>query len=125
MLPEKPPIIIPFDLITYSWVLGLSLLGGVSSFVRRVRNGETRYSNIVEFIGELVISTFAGLVTFYLCQTANLEGALSAALISVSAHMGTRIIYIFERYLEAYAKRKLGVDSCDIEDVSKDEGTQK
>lgn len=87
------------DLLTYGWVIFLSGVGGAASFVRRVRNGEAKYSNIVELVGELVISSFCGLVTFFLCQSAKLDGALSAALIAISGHMGTRIIFVFESYL--------------------------
>jgi hypothetical protein len=50
------------DLLTYAWVFGLAMLGGAASFVRRVRSGQAKYSNIVELVGELVISAFAGLV---------------------------------------------------------------
>lgn len=99
------------DLLTYAWVIGLSLLGGAASFVRRVRSGQSKYSNIVELIGELVVSSFAGLVTFFLCQSAEFDGALSAAFIAISGHMGTRIIFKFESYLV----RKFDLDNeCEL-----------
>lgn len=99
------------DWLTYGWVFGLSLLGGAASFVRRVRNGQSKYSNIVELIGELVVSSFAGLVTFFLCQSAGFDGALSAAFIAISGHMGTRVIFKFESYLV----RKFGLDNeCEL-----------
>jgi hypothetical protein len=87
------------DLLTYAWVIGLSMLGGTASFVGRVRSGEAKYSNIIELIGELVVSAFAGLVTFFLCRTANFDEMLTAAFIAISGHMGTRIIFKFEAYL--------------------------
>ncbi len=99
------------DLLTYAWVFGLAMLGGAASFVRRVRSGQARYSNIIELIGELVVSSFAGLVTFFLCRTANFDGALSAAFIAISGHMGTRIIFKFEAYLV----KKFGLDNeCNL-----------
>lgn len=107
------------NILTYGWVIGLSILGGTASFVRRVRNGEARYSNIVELVGELVVSAFAGLVTFFLCQSAHLDGALSAAFIAISGHMGTRIIFMFEAAL----LKRFGVDQCELpakEDVKND-----
>lgn len=106
------------DLLTYIWVFGLAMLGGAASFVRRVRSGQAKYSNIVELVGELVISAFAGLVTFFLCRTANFDGALSAAFIAISGHMGTRIIFKFEYYLV----KKFGLDNeCELpkEDLRK------
>ena len=89
------------DFLTYLCVFGLAALGGAASFVRRVRNGQAKYSNIVELIGELVVSTFAGLVTFFLCQSANFDDMLTAAFVAVSGHMGTRLIFMFEAYLIA------------------------
>ena len=99
------------DLLTYIWVFGLAMLGGAASFVRRVRSGEAKYSNIVELVGELVISAFAGLVTFFLCQSAGFDEMLTAAFIAISGHMGTRIIFKFEGYLV----KKFGLDNeCEL-----------
>ena len=99
------------DLLTYAWVFGLAMLGGAASFVRRVRNGEAKYSNIIELIGELVVSAFAGLVTFFLCRTANFDEMLTAAFIAISGHMGTRIIFKFEAYLV----KRFGLDNeCEL-----------
>lgn len=99
------------NLLTYGWVIGLSMLGGAASFVRRVRSGQARYSNIIELVGELVVSAFAGLVTFFLCQSAHFNGALSAAFIAISGHMGTRIIFMFEAYLV----KRFGLNStCEL-----------
>ena len=99
------------DLLTYAWVFGLAMLGGAASFVRRVRSGEAKYSNIIELIGELVVSAFAGLVTFFLCQSAAFDEMLTAAFIAISGHMGTRIIFIFEAYLV----KRFGLDNeCEL-----------
>ena len=99
------------NILTYGWVVGLSMLGGAASFVRRVRSGEAKYSNIIELIGELVVSAFAGLVTFFLCQSAAFDEMLTAAFIAISGHMGTRIIFIFEAYLV----KRFGLDNeCEL-----------
>ena len=99
------------DLLTYAWVFGLAMLGGAASFVRRVRSGQAKYSNIVELVGELVISAFAGLVTYFLCHSAGFDEMLTAAFIAISGHMGTRIIFM----LESYLVKKFGFENqCDI-----------
>jgi hypothetical protein len=62
-------------------------------------------------IGELVVSAFAGLVTFFLCRTANFDEMLTAAFIAISGHMGTRIIFKFEAYLV----KRFGLDNeCEL-----------
>ena len=92
-MPEKTSFFATIaDLLTYAWVFGLAMLGGAASFVRRVRSGQSKYSNIIELIGELVVSAFAGLVTFFLCRSAGFDEMLTAAFIAISGHMGTRII---------------------------------
>ena len=99
-MQEKPPSFTSIaDLLTYAWVFGLAMLGGAASFVRRVRSGQAKYYNIAELVGELVISAFAGLVTFFLCRSAGFDEMLTAAFIAISGHMGTRIIFMFESYL--------------------------
>jgi len=111
-MPEKTSFSAPFaDLLTYAWVFGLAMLGGAASFVRRVRNGEAKYYNIIGLIGELVVSAFAGLVTFFLCRSAGFDEMLTAAFIAISGHMGTRIIFKFEAYLV----KRFGLDNeCEL-----------
>ena len=111
-MPEKIPFFTTIaDLLTYAWVFGLAMLGGAASFVRRVRNGEAKYSNIIELIGELVVSAFAGLVTFFLCKSAAFDEMLTAAFVAISGHMGTRIIFKFEAYLV----KRFGLDNeCEL-----------
>ena len=111
-MQEKPPSFTSIaDLLTYAWVFGLAMLGGAASFVRRVRSGQAKYYNIVELVGELVISAFAGLVTFFLCCSAGFDEMLTAAFIAISGHMGTRIIFMFEFYLI----KRFGLDNqCEL-----------
>lgn len=82
--------------ITYLWVLLLSMLGGFVSFARKTKSGYSQPWGVAEFIGELATSAFAGLVTFYLCEAAKLSPLLTAALVGISGHMGSRAIYQFE-----------------------------
>lgn len=91
--------------MTYAWVIGLSLLGGTASFLRKVKKGESRPFNVVELIGEITISALVGIVTFYFCEWANFEQVLTAAIIGVSSHMGSRAMMLFERALEERIKR--------------------
>ena len=88
-----------FSMITYMWVCGLAIMGGIVSYYQKVRRGSAQYS-IAEFIGELVTSSFAGVLTFYLCQASGMGQLLTAALVGVSGHMGSRTLAILERMLK-------------------------
>lgn len=104
MMPEKDPSNYP--LITYAWVFVLAMLGGVVNFTRKLRDGIARPFNLTEFAGEIVTSGFAGLLTFWLCEAADINKLLSAVLIAISGHMGSRAIFRIEKW----AENKLGKD---------------
>lgn len=59
MMQEKINFLSIADLLTYVWVFGLAMLGGAASFVRRVRSGQAKYSNIIELIGDKRIFWFS------------------------------------------------------------------
>lgn len=102
-MPEKDPF--SYTLVTYFWVLGISVFGGISAYIRKIRQGIISRFSLHELIGEMVISAFVGIVTFYLCEYAHIYGALSAALIAIASHMGSRAILIFETAADRAFKR--------------------
>lgn len=85
--------------MTYVWVVGLSALGGFVNFYRKVKEGSARAFNFVELIGELITSAFAGIITFFLCQAAGVGELWTIGFVGISGHMGTRAIFLFEKYL--------------------------
>jgi hypothetical protein len=101
---EKDPM--TYGLLTYVWVFALSAWGGFVSFWRKLKDGKARPFNIMELVGELFTSAFAGVITFWLCQAAALDGLLTAALVGISGHMGSRAI----AQMENWASKRFGVD---------------
>lgn len=95
-MPEKDPT--NYSLVTYSWVAVLAMWGGIVSFMRKYREGVVRPFNFTELIGELMTSAFIGILTFWLCEWSGTPPLLSAALIGISGHMGSRAIYRMERW---------------------------
>ena len=89
-----------YSVITYVWVMALSAFGGLVSFSRKLRDGAVRAVNVTEFVGEIVTSAFAGLLTFWLCESSGMDKLISAVMIAVSGHMGSRAIFRVERWLE-------------------------
>lgn len=98
-MPEKDPT--TYGLLTYAWVLILSAWGGLVSFLRKRRQGIVRAFNVTEFLGEIVTSAFAGILTFWLCEAAGIAPLITAALVAVSGHMGSRAIFQIEQWAEA------------------------
>ena len=98
---EKDPT--SYSILTYSWVLGLSMVGGFVSFMRKLKEGKVRAYNLTELIGEIVTAGFTGVLTFWLCEAAEIDPLVSAALVGISGHMGSRAIL----HLEGWFQRQL------------------
>jgi len=103
-MPEKDPT--SYSILTYGWVLLLSLWGGATNYISKVRAGECGRLNLTELIGDLVTSGFSGVLTFYLCEGAQLQPLMTAALVGISGHMGSRAIYKAERLLTRWVGAK-------------------
>lgn len=98
-----------YSLREYGVILGIALLGGFAAWVRRVRKGETDMFNITALIGELAISAFAGLVTFWLCESFELSPLITAAAAGMAGHAGGNGISWFERFSKRYVEKRFGV----------------
>ena len=71
------------------------------NFMRKLQNGQTRIFNIAELVGEVVTSGFAGVITFWLCENSNISPLVTAALVGISGHMGSRALFLFEDFLKS------------------------
>jgi len=102
-MPHNDPSNYP--LLTYIWVLILSLWGGITHHIKKVKNGVIARFSISELIGDLFIAGFIGVLTFYLCEYAQFDKMLTAFLVGISSHMGTRGLMM----LEEVAAAKIGI----------------
>lgn len=85
-----------YSLRTYAFMLGVSVLGGLVSFYAKVRRGEASALSVMHLIGEICTSAFAGLLTFWLCEWANLPQILTAPLVGIAGHLGAKAIVMLE-----------------------------
>lgn len=83
------------QIMPYISTFFLSTWGGIVNHITKLRNGKKKFQ-FKELVFDLVVSTFAGLITFYFCRAANVSETMSAVLIAISGHMGTRAIAGFE-----------------------------
>lgn len=70
--------------ITYLWVFGMSIWGGMVSFF----DSKEQFS-WVRLAAHLTSSSFAGMMMFYLCQYMHVPEPLTGMACGVAAHMGT------------------------------------
>lgn len=86
--------------IAQAWIIFLAILGGAVSYIHKVRTGATRRFNLPELVGDMFISGFVGIITFYLCRWAQLDELLSAAFVGIAGHMGSRALFLAEKAIE-------------------------
>lgn len=100
-MPEKDPNNTAYiaewfrTMLPYISTFFLSAWGGVVNHITTLRSGRKKFQ-LKELIFDLIVSTFAGLITFYFCRSAGISETMSAVLIAISGHMGTCAIAGFE-----------------------------
>lgn len=116
--PEKT--ITGYALLTYLWVLALSTWGGLVNYLSKIRAGHIARFNVTELIGDMFISGFTGVLTFWMCQAAGFNELTTAVFVGISGHMGARMI----GKLESVMSRKFDIpEDSTVVTVSKKEGT--
>jgi hypothetical protein len=101
---DKTPSPVVTDLatlLTWLWVVGLSLLGGFVSFLRKMKAGHARAWNFTELVGELTAAGLTGIITYNLCAWLSYPPQLTAALVGISSHMGSRALFRLEKLFDA------------------------
>jgi hypothetical protein len=104
--PQTPVITDLGSLFTWGWVIGLSMLGGFVSFYQKLKAGHVRAWNFTEFIGEMATSALVGIITFKFCLWQGYSSDLTAALVGITSHMGSRALFKAEAKFSAWADAK-------------------
>jgi uncharacterized membrane protein len=81
----------------------LSMWGGVASFARKIKMGAK--PSMAEFIGELVISGFCGIMVLMLGNAYQMDIYLIGAAAGIAGHMGSRGIFMAERWIDGKVKK--------------------
>mgnify|MGYP001561466972 CR=1 FL=1 len=104
---DKDPTFQEFakGLLPYISTVFLSCWGGFVSYIQKVQIKTRRFS-LKDLMFDLVISSFAGLLTHFFCTYAKIDDTIAAILIAISGHMGARAIISFERMRD----RMFGID---------------
>lgn len=100
--PGSVPVSMISDYMTYIIVAITTIWGGLVSYFNNAKKFSWR-----RLFTHLSSSSFAGMVTGFLCQAAGVDGPLMFALCGVSAHMGTpALIQLLMR--SKYVKKFVG-----------------
>lgn len=95
-------------LVTLPYVLVLSLLGGLASFIMRL-NASTEPQPLkrlfLTLLGELFLSGFAGLTTFLICQEWGISPNMTAVAVAISGHLGGNAISQISKFYESLMRK--------------------
>jgi len=83
----------------------LAAWGGLASYLKKVKEGKKDKFSITELVGEMMTSGFIGLLTFYLCSFADFPVYITAFLVGISGHMGSKAVEQFEDFFDAWLKK--------------------
>lgn len=89
----------------YLWLVILALWGGTANYIARLRANNGMTFSLAEWVGELAISGFAGLLMAYLCTEMHMSWYLTAVATGITGHMGGRGLFM----IEAAIRRRFGL----------------
>jgi len=95
-----------YPLKQYGLMLGIAILGGIVSWYGKVRSGAIQAVSVMQFVGEICTSAFAGLLAFWVAEWAGTPAMLQAALVGIAGHMGTKAIASLEEFAQARLNQK-------------------
>ena len=104
---QRDPLSYPLK--TYGLMLLMAIFGGFVSWYGKVVRQELPVASLFHLIGELATSAFAGMMMFFLCEWAGSPTLLTVALVSMSGHMGAKLLGWGEEKLKKFLEKKAEV----------------
>ncbi|WP_418186721.1 phage holin family protein [Aliarcobacter lanthieri] len=108
-------------LFTYLWILAFSILGAITAYIKRKRDNGEKFS-FWYILGDVLISFFLGVITYFLCKGAGINDFLTAGFVGCVSHLGTRALILFDIFIPTFKMvfpkvvcKWFGVD-CDEKD---------
>lgn len=89
--------------LAWLWMILLAAWGGAVRYLAGLRGRRSLFSFSELFI-EMFVSAFIGLVTWFLCSSANFSEYFTATSVAVTGHMGTRAIMLLRAPVQAAMK---------------------
>lgn len=94
----------------YIWALGIPILGGIVAHIRHHRRmqvaGRRRspWKSGLYLLKDVIVSGFVGLITFYLCEFQDVHPLMTASILGIAGHMGSRMIFVLEEFAMQFIK---------------------
>lgn len=87
---------------TYLTVVFLAAWGGIVRVIRKSKFvGKTWQQIVMILVMEMVISSFAGVITFFVCESNNVQPFYTAVMTSLAGYMGGSALDVLEAVYRA------------------------
>ncbi len=99
-MPDKTPL--DYPAFHYAMILMLGALGGLVNRLQKlagVTNPPPLKVVAVRILADMITSGFCGLLAFWICEHFMIPPLLTAAVIGISGHMGSRVLFLAEKIL--------------------------
>lgn len=80
---------------TFLWVFLISLLGAITAYIKKKRESGQKF-NFLHLVGDILISFFLGVITYFICKGANINDFWTAGFVGLVSHLGTRALVLFD-----------------------------
>ena len=91
--------------IPITLVVIIAMWGGIVSYLTNIKTKHKKFS-WRELVFDVVVSSFAGFLTYLVCVWASYDGPLTVALVAIAGHMGPRAIMKFEFIHDKFIKKE-------------------
>ena len=110
-----------YSVITYLWVIGVAIAGSLVSRFQEWKEHKRKRIVIQELIGELIVSGFCGIITFFLCEFLEVPQLMTAVFCSVAGKMGNQSLDFFGLLFMKFFEKQLDVKLNHNEESQNDE----
>jgi hypothetical protein len=107
-MSHQDPSSIP--IVSYLWVIGLSLLSSVAGFLSRFLSDKPPSRPILALIMDVSYSLLAGLTTYFMGQASELPEMTIIVLVCIGSHMGARLLFSMQRLVQKQIRATLAVE---------------
>jgi hypothetical protein len=110
---ETLTIFLSKNILTILWISALSTLGATAGYIKKIKSGTIERFRISELVGEIVISFFLGVVTYFLCKGSGINEFLTVGFVCVVSHLGTKGLTMIEQVIPKVVCKYLNINCED------------
>ena len=107
---ETITIFLSKNIFTILWISALSTLGASVGYIKKIKAGTVERFRISELIGEVVISFFLAIVTYFLCKGSGVNEILVVGIVGVVSHLGTKGLSMLEQVIPKVICKYLNIN---------------